>query len=35
MDVLQISAYLPAKGEINLLDSTDVAGAAKAMTGVR
>ena len=34
MDVLQISAYLPAKGEVNLLASTDVAGAARAMSGV-
>ena len=34
MDVLQISAYLPEKGEVNLLASTDVPGAVRAMTGV-
>ncbi|RXH55507.1 hypothetical protein [Granulicella sibirica] len=34
MDVLQISAYLPEKGEVNLLAATDVAGAVHAMTGV-
>jgi aldose 1-epimerase len=34
MDVLQITAYLPEKGEVNLLDSEALASATKAMSGV-
>jgi aldose 1-epimerase len=34
MDVLQITAYLPEKGEVSLLDSEDLASATKAMSGV-
>jgi galactose mutarotase-like enzyme len=34
MNVLQISAYIPGKGEVNLLASPTVEDAAQAMTGV-
>jgi aldose 1-epimerase len=33
MNVLQITAYIPGKGEVNLLASPSVEGAAKEMTG--
>ena len=33
MNVLQITAYLPGKGEVNLMASPSVYGAAGAMTG--
>jgi galactose mutarotase-like enzyme len=33
MNVLQITAYIPGKGEVNLMASPTVEGAAKAMTG--
>jgi aldose 1-epimerase len=33
MNVLQITAYLPGKGEVNLMASPSVEGAASAMTG--
>ena len=33
MNVLQISAYIPGKGEVNLLASPSVEGASSAMTG--
>ncbi len=34
MDLLQLTAYLPEKGEVNLLDSSDLDTAAKRMSGV-
>jgi galactose mutarotase-like enzyme len=34
MNVLQIEAYVPGKGEVNLMASPTVEGATKAMTGV-
>ncbi len=33
MNVLQITAYIPGKGEVNLLASPSIEGAAAAMTG--
>lgn len=34
MNVLQITAYVPGKGEVNLLASPSIEGAASAMTGI-